>query len=89
MSDDNWSLKEKKKHLLILAESGDILQPERQIDLIFYEEKNVETLRQKLIEDMLGYFNKLYAGITNEEIEEREKEHIKWLINHRFGVDEK
>lgn len=73
---DEWSLK--GKEIRILVEYGDGTDD-------MYPKRDIQTLRQKLIED----FNKFIEYIMNypHEIAGTSKRHIE-IINKRFGIDE-
>jgi len=50
---------------------------------LFYPKDDIETLRQKLIEDFIGFVD--YIGENPEDFADAAKKHIE-IINKRFGV---
>lgn len=94
MSDD-WSLKGKLVHYVINVEDGrkSHIEESRNLDSekwkilsSFYPKKDIETLRQKLIEDIQQYFDKL-SEEYKEDFGYISSEIIEKIINKRFGVE--
>lgn len=73
---DNWSLKDKTSHV-ISYEDG--------VDDWFYKKEDIETLRQKLMEDFK-------EQVCSYQCEEHPYSHslelIELIINRRFGMEE-
>lgn len=81
MSDD-WSLKGKE----IKAIDDVSLYPQWSPVKTFYSKEDIETLRQKLIEDIQQYFDKL-SEEYKEDFGYISSEIIEKIINKRFGVE--
>ena len=77
MKEDDWSLKDNKhldydwdKHM------------DNIIHKVYYSEEVIETLRKKLIEDIMSGW--IVSNSNSEYISRKE---VKKIINRRFGVD--
>ena len=77
---DDWSLKGKKVHLKYGYEYT--------IDFIGFEEYNTETLRQKLIKDFMGYYDRYLKYQIDENPDRYNFNYdVEKTVNKRFGVD--
>ena len=100
MSEDNWSLK--KKYVLITEDGYEILDedsamtyPENIFDIIMYADKDIETLRKKLIDDINNQLKEIGMFPADTDCRKKCKEiilselrKVRGHINRRFGVDE-
>lgn len=85
MSEEEWSLKGRKIYYVINIEDGrkshikeNKLDEKMKIISSFYSKKDIETLRQKLIEDIKEWSNQFWKSHHYEE-------ELIEIINKRFG----
>ena len=71
-SEEEWSLKKKRYRMNDTS------------DWWYYEPEDIETLREKLIEDIDKWMEQHYIGFIDKDEEIYE---IKEIINKRFGVE--
>jgi len=90
---DNWNLRNRSikiqtnPHGTIMVHSNprpDISKEIEWLEEYYYSAENIETLRQKLIEDM----NEIIDGNRNIPLKALGKLYFEGIINERFGKDD-
>ena len=74
---DEWSLKDRDKFFTLIKRVKEI---DMDVDIEYFDKEDIETLRQKLIEDLKELWMSTLEGTDI-------KERLINIINKRFGVE--